>query len=164
MPSTSHLIGLPVLICPDLRRVGRVQDALVAPDGRRICGLVVDGGGWFRPRRALDYRAVQAVGPTCVLAAREAYLAAVDDRCCSRRLVGKPVLTSAGDEVGTMDDIHFDATSGDVTALQVSHGFVDDLLDGKQVLQAPGSLLLGDEAILMAPDDWGDPPGGALLS
>lgn len=164
MSRASDLIGLPVLIGPDLRRVGRVQDLLVTPDGRRIGGLVVDAGGWLRPRRVLDYRAVRSLGPTYVFAAWEAYLEAEQGHCSSRSLKGKPVLTSIGDEAGTMDDLYFDSATGHVTALQLSHGFVDDLLDGKRVVQGPGSLLLGDEAILMAPDGWGDPPGGALLS
>lgn len=164
MVKASDLVGLPLLVGPDLRRIGRVQDVLVTRDGRRICGLTVDSGGWFRPLRVFDYRAVRAVGPTCLLAGREAYLDPDHDHHCGKQLVGKPILSSTGDELGMMDDFHFHPSTGEVSALQISQGFVDDLLDGKQVLQAPGALFLGKEAILMAPDDWVDPSGGALLS
>lgn len=160
----SDLIGLPLLVGPDLRRVGRVQDVLVTRNGRRICGVTINAGGWFRPDRIFDYQAIRAVGPTCLLADRETYLDAGGDHHCGKQLLGKPILSSTGDEVGMMDDIHFHPSTGEVLALQISQGFVDDLLDGKQVLQQPGALLLGQEAILMAPGDWGDSPGGALLS
>lgn len=160
----SDLIGLPVLVGPDLRRIGRVKDVLVTNDGRRICGLAIDANGWFRPGRILDYRAIRAVGPTCLLADREALLDPSEDHHCGKQLLGKPILSSTGDEIGMMDDIHFHPSTGNISALQISQGFVDDLLDGKQVMQEPGALLLGKEAILMAPGDWDDSAGGALRS
>jgi uncharacterized protein YrrD len=158
VPRGSDLIGLPVLAGPQLRRLGRVQEVLLSPGGDRVCGLLLDGGGWLQPRRVLDYGAVTAVGPTHVLA-DESYLPDdVATRCC-QDLHGLPVLGAGGDEVGLLDDVHFDPATGQVIALQLSHGFVDDLLSGKEMVALQGPVFTGEAAILL--DGPGELGGGA---
>ena len=159
MPRGSDLVGLPVLAGCQLRRIGRVQEVLLSGDGSHICGLVLDGGGWLHPRRVLDFGAVSLVGPTHVLA-DETYLPDTGATRCCQDLHGLPVLDANGEEVGLMDDFLFDADTGQVTALQLSHGFVDDLLSGKQILPLHGPVHPGQAAILL--DGPGDNPGGAL--
>jgi uncharacterized protein YrrD len=39
-------------------------------------------------------------------------------------LLGKRVITAAGDELGTIDDVEFDADTGTITALAVASGDV----------------------------------------
>lgn len=153
------MVGLPVLAGPRYRRIGRVREVLLSPDGSRLCGLVLDGGGWLQPRRVLDYQAVKVVGPTHVLA-EEVYLADHDGTRCCQDLHGLPVLGAGGEEVGLLDDFYFDPDSGRVTALQLSHGFVDDLLSGKEVVACHGPVFTGEAAILL--DGPGDTFGGAV--
>lgn len=159
VPRGSDLVGLPVLAAPHLKRIGQVQEVLLTADGTRLCGLLLEGGGWLQPRRVLDFQAVRAVGPTHVIA-DEVYLdEAVQTRCC-QELHGLPVLNRAGDEVGILDDLCFDPETGQVTALQLSRGFVDDLLSGKQIVALAGPVHAGQAAILL--DGPGDFPGGAV--
>jgi uncharacterized protein YrrD len=149
------LIGLPVLIGPKLQRIGRVHEVLLSADGARICGLLLDAGGLLRPRRVLDFRAVKAVGDTHLLAG-ESYLPADGGTRNCKELHGLPVLRTTGEEVGVLDDFHFDPATGQVTALQLSHGFVDDLLSGKEVLPLAGPAHAGEAAILLGdPDEPG---------
>jgi uncharacterized protein YrrD len=148
VPRGSDLIGLPVLTGPKLKRIGRVHKVLLSTDGARICGLVLDAGGLLHPRRVLDFRAVKAVGDSHLLA-EEAYLPADRRTRCATELHGLPVLRGTGEEVGVLDDFHFDSRSGQVTALQLSHGFVDDLLSGKEVFPLAGPALAGEAAILL---------------
>lgn len=153
MPRSSDLIGLPVLIGPYMKRIGRVQEVLVHRDGTHLCGLVLDNGGLFSPRRVLDFKAIKAVGATHLLA-DEAYLGDESDTCCGERLHGLPVLDGGGEELGTMDDIHFDPRDGRIVALQLSRGFVDDLLGGKSIVALSGPVTTGEAAIVLgAPGD-----------
>lgn len=158
VPRGNDLVGLPVLAGSEYRRLGRVQEVLLSKDGTCVCGLQLAGGGWLQTRRVLDFRAVKAVGSTHVLA-DEVYLP--DDtatRCCAD-LHGMPVLGGGGEEVGLLDDFYFDARSGRVTALQLSQGFVDDLLSGKEIVAVDRSLYTGEAAIFL--DGPGDLSGGA---
>jgi len=159
VPRGSDLVGLPVLSGPELRRIGRVQAILLSGGGDRVCGLALDGGGWLQPRRVLDWQAVTAVGSTHLIA-EETYLADdAETRCCDD-LHGLPVLGAGGEEIGLADDFHFDAATGQLTALQLSHGFVDDLLSGKEIVPLAGPVHPGEAAILL--DGPGDTLGGSL--
>lgn len=157
MPRSSDLIGLPVLAGPRMKRIGRVLQVLVQRNGTRLCGLVLDTGGLFQPRRVLDFQAVRAVGPTHLLA-DEVYLDDETGTCCGEALHGMPVLDNAGEELGTMDDLHFEPNTGRIVALQLSRGFVDDLLGGKGIVAVSGPMMTGEAAIML--DAPGDAEGG----
>lgn len=132
---------------------------MLSSDGRRVVGLQLENGGWLKAPRVLDFAAVKMVGPTHLIA-DETYLAeGVETRCC-HALHGLPVLGAGGEEIGLADDVHFDAATGRLTALQLSHGFVDDLLCGKEILPLAGPLYTGESAILL--DEPGETFGGAL--
>lgn len=158
MPNGRDLIGLPVVVGPKLKRAGQVLEVLVRNDGSGICGLVLSEGGWLLPRRVLDWQAVRAVGPTHVLA-DERYLSDETAAICCRDLMGKPVLTGDGEDLGAMDDFQFQP-DGRITALQLSRGFVDDLLNGKSLVPLDGPVRAGEAAILL--EEPGDLSGGAL--
>lgn len=159
MPRGSDLVGLAVLAGPKLKRIGTVQEVLLSSDASRICGLLLDGGGWLGTRRVLDYQAVKAVGLTHVLADEVWLPDEAESRCC-KDLHGLPVLRGNGEEVGAMDDFLYDPQTGQVTALQLSHGFVDDLLCGKGIVALNQPAFAGEAAILL--DGPGDDSGGAF--
>lgn len=159
MPRGHDLIGLPVLAWPQLRRIGQVCEVLISAEGTSLCGLVLDKGGWLHHRRVLDYQAVITVGPTHLLA-EERYLSNESRTRSCQELLGLPVLNRAGEELGVMDDFQFDPRGGRVTALQLSRGLVDDLLNGKVMIALPGPVTAGEAAILL--DGPGDSSGGAL--
>ncbi|HEY3368073.1 MAG TPA: PRC-barrel domain-containing protein [Symbiobacteriaceae bacterium] len=158
MVKAGDLIGLPVLGGPQLKRLGQVQEVLFSPDGRQVCGLLLDGG-WFQPARILDYRAVQTVGETHVLAA-EVYLTQENGAKSRQDLHGLPVLRGNGEEAGLMDDLVFDAATGAVTGLQLSRGLVDDLYHGKTVIPLEADVIAGEAAILLGGP--GDVSGGTF--
>lgn len=143
-----------------MKRIGRVQEVLVSRDGSRLCGLVLDTGGLFHQRRVLDFRAVRAVSATHLIA-EERYLDDESDACCGESLHGLPVLDGTGEELGAMDDFHFDPSSGRIVALQLSRGFVDDLLGGKGIVALEGPVTTGEAAIML--DPGGDREGGIDL-
>lgn len=159
MPRGNDLIGLPVLVGPKLTVAGRVQEVLLSADGAQICGLVLEAGSWFSPRRVLDFQAVRLVSETQILA-DEVYLPAEAQVRGCQALHGLPVLRHTGEEVGFLDDLHFEAGTGRLTALQVSRGFVEDLLSGKEIVTVNGPVQTGEGAIVL--DGPGELSGGAL--
>ncbi|MBP2018306.1 uncharacterized protein YrrD [Symbiobacterium terraclitae] len=159
MLRASDLIGLPVLAGPQMKPIGRVQELLVSRDGLRLCGLVLENGGLFSRRRVLDYRAVRGIGATCVLA-EERYLEDEEATRCGSALTGLPVLDGSGEELGTLDDLHYEPSTGQIQAFQLSRGFVDDLLSGKAILPLSGPAIAGEGAIVL--DAAHEAEGGLL--
>lgn len=135
-----------------------MQEVLLSRDGSRICGLALEGGGILQPRRTLDYQAVRIVEETHIIA-DEVFLASDGEARCREELQGLPVLNGEGAEVGLLDDFHFDPNTGRITALQLSHGFVDDLLRGKETLPLGGPVVTGESVIML--DGPGESAGGA---
>lgn len=148
MPKASDLIGLPVLAGEQMRRIGRVKEILVSRNGLRLCGAVLETGGLFSKRRVLDFGAIRAIGSTYVLA-DERYLEDEENTCCGEALHGLPVLDGTGEELGMLDDLHFEPSTGQVHAFQLSRGFVDDLFGGKQIVPVSGPAIAGEGAILL---------------
>jgi uncharacterized protein YrrD len=139
--------------------MGRIHEVLLCRDGSRVSGLVLQTGSWMTPRRVLDYQAVQAIGETHVLA-KAVFLQAESDTCCADELQGLPVLRNTGEELGAFDDFQFEPSTGQIVALLLSNGLVDDLLSGKQVVSVTGPVTTGQAAILLG--DPGELSGGVF--
>lgn len=147
MARGSDLLGLPVVNAQTGRRIGRVEDLILAEGGRRLAGLVLETAGWWRPALTIRWGAVQAVGRGAILVAAESGQPeeGIEGRCW-RQLAGKPALTDTGEELGLLADLWWEA-DGAVSGYQLSAGLLDDLIFGQPVLPVPAAIRCGDEAI-----------------
>lgn len=118
--------GRKVLDTSTATTVGKVDGLLVDPAERRVVAVHVKRKG----EELLRWEALGSFGPDAVTVAGEDALTASDehlDALASKAgaLLKKRVLTDAGNEVGTVEDVEFDPESGRVTALLTSEGEVD---------------------------------------
>lgn len=130
------VIGKPVIVQGSGRRVGRVGDLLLDPAGRRVAGLLVAGG------RMVALPSLRGIGTDVVLCDDlPVPLPPAGLRPWSelRRLSGKPVLSQAGQAMGTLDDVVFDEATGEISGFRISGGFIQDLVEGRSLL--PGDAL-----------------------
>lgn len=116
------LIGLPVIF--DGRQVGVVVRGVLQEDGKSLRGLVIRGG--MRGSRWLDAKSIELMGKISVLtSARPARL----PKAANFRLFR--VTDADGLRVGIVTDAMLDEATLGVTALEISSGPVDDLIDGR---------------------------------
>ncbi len=99
--------------------VGRVKDFVVDPATRRVVALEVRKSA---EGDTLLWADLGAFGADAVTVAEASSIGAAGDDIAAltgkdHRLVGKRVLSSVGDELGTVSDVEFDHESGAVTAL-----------------------------------------------
>ncbi len=144
-------LGVPVVDAATGRTLGRVQELVVDSAGGRVLGFLVATGASVA---FLGWEDVTELGLGAVMVSRvDRPLQGVRTRSASRpgagRLVGKPILTPDGRDLGVVEDLHFDPT-GAVLAWEVSGGIVHDLLEGRNVMPAPAGAVLGDDAVLIA--------------
>lgn len=117
----SDALGTTVLSRDDAEELGRVRHLLVDVGARRITALHIDG----RRKKALlvDWDALSGFGPDAVVVGPgDALRGPADDTelaMVSGDLdwIGRRVLTTNGDAVGTVTDVEFDASTGALTAV-----------------------------------------------
>lgn len=146
------IIGKKVLSRMDGQRIDSVRDIVISKDHSRIVALILDEGGLFTPATAVGIENVVSFGKDAVVITDSKTVTRVehfplvkeimDDR---DSLVGKHVFTEAGEQFGKIDDVYFDESNGNITALEIVGKFVPT---GKQ---STGQLELGD-IVSIGPD------------
>lgn len=122
MRKIRNLIGMPV-IC-HRQKIGRLVQAELSPDLRRMEGVWVDGG--LKGTRYIPAEQLSMIGEKAVMA---------DSRGKRRRCAGTPLLRRAvstgGSRLGAIVGAEVDEISFLVRALELTHGFWEDLCDGR---------------------------------
>jgi sporulation protein YlmC with PRC-barrel domain len=131
--SFGQAAGRKVISRASAQELGAVTHLLVDADRRHITAVIIGRG---KKAHLVDWSALSGFGPDAVMVRDEAALRSpVDERerdatAGKLELVGKRTLTERGNELGTLDDVTFDADTGELQTLLV----------GKRKIPA-GSLL-----------------------
>jgi len=120
--SIGNAMGRKVVSRASAEALGVVGHVLIDPERRAVAGLVIGKG---KKAQLIDWDEVSGFGPDAVVVSGEAALRApVDDR--ERRavsgdleLVGKRALSEAGNELGHVDDVTFDSSTGVLEVLRI---------------------------------------------
>lgn len=148
----SEVIGRTVVVREGGQTIGKVKDIVVDQSGKQVLGFVV-GEGLFRGTKVAPWAGVQAVGPDAVVvgtagdvvkASEAPDIKAVLDSGLSIR--GIRLQTTAGKELGKIEDFRFDEQTGAVLGYELSGG----LFAHRSFLPTPASLELGKEIAFVA--------------
>ena len=122
MRKLRNLIGMPVLC--QRQKLGRLVQVELSDDLARLEGVWVDGG--LKGTRYIPSEQLGMIGEVAVLA---------DSRGARRRCTARPLLMRAvstgGERVGAIVGAEVDELSFQVRALELTHGFWDDLSAGR---------------------------------
>lgn len=123
----SEASGRKVVSTSTADTVGKINEFLVDPRTRQVVGLHLkktsDGDTLRWPDIAsFGVDAVTVTGADRIVAADEE-LAKLTGK--AHRILGKRVLCTTGDEIGTVQDVDFDPSSGTITALALDTGSVE---------------------------------------
>jgi uncharacterized protein YrrD len=103
--------------------LGKVEGFVIDPEARRVVALRL------KKHDVLRWSDLTAFGSDAVTVSGADRVGPADgdlERLADKKhdAVGKRVLSSTGDELGRLDDVEFDATTGEVTALVLDSGTV----------------------------------------
>lgn len=128
----SQATGHKVVSVATAETVGRVDHVVVDPQRRAVVALELKKTPSGSVLRWADLTAfgtdAVTVGDAAAIGEPDEAVAFLADK--HRRYLGKRVLTTAGDEVGSLDDLDFDHETGSVTALVVG----GERLDGTRLV------------------------------
>ncbi len=158
MVKATDVIGRSVAVREGGQQAGKVKDIVVDQSGHQVLGFVVSEGV-FKSARVAPWASLQAIGPDSVVvktadsivkAADAPDIKAVLDKDLSIR--GLRLQTTAGKDLGKVEDFQFDEQTGAVLGYQLSGGVLADALGGHSFLPTPVSIELGKELAFVGPE------------
>ncbi|SFJ01264.1 PRC-barrel domain-containing protein [Thermoflavimicrobium dichotomicum] len=159
MLNSQEVMGLSVIHLKTGKKMGTVTD-LLFDETQKLCGLLIENGGWLRKRRWLPIKEVYSIGKDAVLVHSEDALQPLDSSTKSwtgvlsgqKKLRGLPVILSNGCEIGRLENVYFMEEVGTLVGYELSDGWMNDLKDGRKMLKSNSPLVWGED-VLIAPVD-----------
>ncbi len=155
MQKASEVIGRTVAVREGGETVGKVKDLVVDQSGRQVLGFVV-AEGLFKSTKVAPWAGVQAIGPDAVVLGTAGDVVKASDAPDIKSVLdtelsirGIRLQTTAGKELGKVEDFQFDERTGAVLGYELSGG---GLFGHKSFLPTPVSLELGKELAFVAED------------
>lgn len=136
-----------------------VRDLIFDPHGQRLLALLVDEGGWFHAAKVVPFDRIRSIGEDAVMVdSLNAIVSAQDVPGMSdilsgnHKLIGTPLMTTDGEDLGQLADLYFDESTGHVTGYDMSGGIFADMGSGRSFVPAAAELLLGKDVALVPPE------------
>jgi uncharacterized protein YrrD len=151
----TEVIGRAAVVREGGQKVGKVKDLVIDPTGRQVLGFVV-AEGLLAKIKVAPWAGLQTIGPdNVVFASSDSVVkpagapdikAVLDSKL---KLKGRKLQTTAGKDLGEIDDCQFDERSGAVLGYELSSG---GLFSGHQFLPTPMALEMGKDIVFVAPE------------
>ena len=122
MTGMKRLIGLPVI--SQGRQVGTVERGVLKKDGKALSGLLIREG--LRTSRWVDAKSISLIGQLSILCRTPPVRPPKDSAFRLFR-----VTDANGLRIGVVTDAMLNEETLSVTALEISSGPLDDLIDGR---------------------------------
>lgn len=155
-----QLIGLAVYNVENGKQVGKVLDVILNEDWT-ISGIELEGRQMFSSSvKGVPWEEIVAYGEDAVMirnqqAVRkwEAENIQLTFTSGNGKLKELPVLTKDGTMIGYVADVYFEQELGNtITGIEVSDGFLSDLMEGRKLLPYIPGMIKGENAIMVPPN------------
>ncbi|MCM3785600.1 PRC-barrel domain-containing protein [Neobacillus mesonae] len=152
-----EMMGLAVYDTALGRQIGKIVDFSLAKDWK-INGIELDGKPLFSSKvRTVEWGDIIAYGEDAVMIRNQQAIrhTEADDIQYSyakghHKLRDRSVLTKEGLMLGRVTDVYFDQKLGNhIISLEISDGFVADLMEGRKWLPLAEEMTLGEQAIIV---------------
>jgi uncharacterized protein YrrD len=153
------VIGKEILSLEDGVKIDKVNDLVLDPAGQQVLALVVSTGGFMSSSKVVPIEEVSSFGKDAVVvrgggsvvtAAESPDLAGLVNG--QDRIRGKRVYTSTGEEQGSIADIYFEETTGQIVGYEVSGGMLGDATKGTSYLATDEITTIGSDVIYILPE------------
>ena len=161
MRKGKSIIGLNIISQNDATELGHVRDLIFDHDTDELLALLVSEKDLFGLIEAqiVPWSEVRAIGPNAVMVpSSESKIKAGDfprvNDVMNREtaLSGTRIVTSEGQEIGTLADMYIDDETGKIVGYEVSGGFFSDTLSGKRFMDAIPDMPIGRGVAVVPPE------------
>ena len=151
----SEMIGKPVVSTDSGDKLGTISDALLDASAASVVGLVVRHG-LIPKEEVLPLADVQRVGRDAVLARTQEHLVGSREwrkgeveATRSSEVMGRRVVTVAGEQLGVVSDILIEEQTGHFGGLEVQSHSLGGLRSHRSVLSAAATPRIGPDAVVV---------------
>ena len=158
MAKANEVVGRPVVIREGGEAVGKIKDVVVDESGKQVLGFIL-AEGLFKGTRVALWSGVQTIGPDSVIidtagsvvkAADAPDIKSVLDK--NLKIKGVKVQTTGGKDLGEIDDLEFDDSTGAILGYELSGGLFSDVFGGGSYLPTPTTVELGKDVAFVNPE------------
>jgi len=152
MRNGKAMLGKPVVAYDSGEEFRTIIDLIFDQEKNQLLGFLVDEGGWFSNALVLPLKSIQAIGADAVIVASRDTIAPASEfpeiQSILKRdniLKGTRIMTVDGRDLGTMEDLYFDDSTGAIEGYEVSGGIFADAYSGRSFVPAPDTLKIGED-------------------
>lgn len=163
MRRAGDVLGLAVIDVISGKRLGQVEDLLFDREGR-LRGLFLTRESWFGKKPFLPLAYILSIGEDCITISGpfpdehpppEGQWFGFSQ--AEPRMVGMPVITTNGKQLGILEEVYFDEKRGTIVGYELSDGFFSDMTDGRQIIRQPDQFLFGQDAFVVQSNEHEQP-------
>lgn len=154
-----EMIGLAVFDVENGKEIGKIHDFILDKNWL-ITGLELEGKALFASHvKTVSWEDIEAYGEDAVMIRSiEAVQKTDADQIPFTYLLGRrklkemQVLTEDGILLGRISDVYFEQEQGNtILGLEISDGFVSDLIEGRKWLPCTTEMAIGESAVMVPP-------------
>jgi uncharacterized protein YrrD len=153
-----NVIGLKIITLDNGKEVDSVKDIIYDPKLNQVRALLIDSGGWFSDAKILMMNDVNSIGDDAVIIESQTKIkkaSEIEDRVSSiakdgTYLTKTKVITEDGKELGSISDIFFDTSTGEVQEFEVSQGLIENVKSGKKRFRIHDIITVGEDATVVS--------------
>lgn len=149
------VIGLAVINSTTGRKIGKVSDLMFDSNWQLRC-ILLETKTWLTAPRAIEMDKNVIIGEDAVTVTD----APVNKNCpdlpdafyllADNKMIGLPVLTRNGQELGLIEDVYMDENLDKrIIGFEISEGFLSDVTEGRKWLPFPADAVLGEDAVIV---------------
>lgn len=144
--------GVPVVCLKNDARAGYLGDALYDSKDN-VGGFLVDGAPGFGKKFIRLEDILKLDKTACVIydekaLSRYAHSVHLKKNSFYDNVIGKNVLSDEGQAMGVVSDCIFDMESGTIEEIELSRGFMEDIVEGRNVINLKDGVEFGEEFII----------------
>jgi len=151
----SEIIGMNV-VDANGNFIGEVEKMVYSRSRKRILGIFFRKGRIIKDKVAILFKDILSIGPDAIIIKGSWVLVnpskivemsnVIEEE---QDIVGYPVLTVDGTQIGEIKDIVLDETHGNIEGYILSGDFIEDLMQGRRILKFDDIVTVGEEAVIV---------------
>lgn len=154
----NSLIGLPVITVNDGKNINTIKDIVYDGATNQVTAFVVDEKGWFNVAKIILIKDIKSIGKDAVLIDDSSKIVTADSQVDQsialtanndNFLDTNEVITQSGTKLGKVTDIYFNEITGKLEAIEVSQGFLKNIVSGTKKIEIDDIITVGTENLIV---------------